>query len=513
MISSSAADTNFVLDYTTVALVYKLTDAEKVLILNAGTGEDVIQAKRNNAQNITAVEQNPVLNSLLLNELAGDTDSIYYSKYVELVELSPRTFLQADSGTYDIIKLPMLGAFGGTSGTQAISEEYLLTVEAFELILNRLTEEGFVSVTSWLDYPYRNPLRILATITKALERKGINEPGEHIISIRSWSTITYLVKKTKLDSIDITATKKFSNELSFDPVILPGITSAERTKYNLLQDDEFFTYIDTLKSEGSEKFIEEYTFRVSATTDNKPYFSQFLKWKNLADIKEFFGSRSIPFFELGYLVVVLTLAQIIVISFVLIILPLFKLGWKGGSKWRTVLYFTGLGTGYMFIEIVLIQKFILYFGNPILSASAVISFMLICSGTGSYVSHNISGERNKLLLFIGAIISLLLLYMLILAPLLNVTIQLHTLLKAAISFLIIGLPAFLMGFPFPIGIKKLDRTNNKQQIPWAWGINGCFSVISAPLATIVSVELGFLAVFLLAAFAYGLTFVVSLQRA
>jgi hypothetical protein len=58
-----------------------------------------------------------------------------------------------------------------------------------------------------------------------------------------------------------------------------------------------------------------------------------------------------------------------------------------------------------------------------------------------------------------------------------------------------------MGFPFPLGLQLLAR-RSAADVPWALGINGCLSVLSTALATIISVEAGFTAVFLLAAAAY-----------
>lgn len=506
--SSVDPDSTFILDFTTDGLAYYLTQPESVLVLNTGTGEAVHHAKKHNVEKVTAVESNKALNSLLMIELAEETDSLYHSENINLIELSSRTFLQLTKSKYDFIKLPTVSAFGGTSGTGAIKEEFLYTTESFQILFDKLSDEGYFSVTSWLDYPYRNPLRLLATIIEGLKSRNISKPHEHIISIRSWSTITFLVKKDKLSEIDLKSVRKFCETMNFDPVILPGITKADRIKYNQLENDNFFTYVDTLFTQEAKDFIDEYSFRITPPSDNKPYFSQFLRWNNLSDLKDFFGSRSIPFFELGYLIVILTLIQIVVISIVLIVLPLFKLGMKSGNKWWTILYFAGLGTGYMFIEIVLIQKFVLYFGSPIYSASAVISFMLICSGVGSFLSTYILSTTKNLLLLLGGVIILLLIYVLILDPILNATLGYSLLIKVMIAFVIIGAPAFLMGFPFPLGIKKLGGSFD-EQIPWAWGINGCFSVISTALATLISVELGFIAVFLFAALAYGVALSVN----
>lgn len=504
IISMQQSDSNFVLDYTTNELAYKLSDKERVLILDSGTGADIIHSLHHNFPIIDAVEPNTALNALMRSELTNETDSIYFNKKVNVYDISSRTFLQSTRNKYDLIKLPGIGAFGGTSGTQAIKEEYLLTVESFALMYEHLQQNGFISVTSWMDYPYRNPLRLLSTIVEALQESGVTVFTQHIIAIKSWGNITYLVKKSALDPEEVESVRNFCDEMNFDPVILPNVTKEERSRYNQLQDEKFFNYIDKILSPQRNTFVAEYSFRINPPTDNKPYFSQFLRWNNITEVKEFFGTRSIPFFELGYLIVILTLFQILLISIILIILPLFKIGWTGRNKLWTILYFSGLGIGYMFIEIVLIQKFVLYFGSPIYSASAVISFMLISSGLGSYVTSFIKNRKNTTFISIGIIIILLLIYSAFLENILSSTIQFHTVIKAIIALGTIGLPAFVMGFPFPLGIKQL-AVHNQRQIPWAWGINGCFSVISTALATVISVEFGFIIVFILAALAYGIT--------
>lgn len=511
IVSPNDKDSTFILDFTTEGLIYRLSQPQKVLILNAGTGEDIVHAVKHNVENIIAVEPNKTLNSILKNELAEETGSLYSFENVKIIELSPRTYFQSINTKYDFITLPTVGAFGGTSGTGALKEEYLLTSESFKILFDKLNNNGYITISSWLDYPYKNPLRLLAVIISGLEQNGIFNPGEHIISIKSWNTITFLIAKNKITNRDAQSVKRFCDEMNFDPVILPGITTEERSKFNRLQDDKFLSYIDMILSNNRNEFISNYEFRISPPNDNRPYFSQFLRWKNLSDIEEFFGARAIPFFELGYLIVILTLIQITVLSIVLIILPLVKLGLRSGNKLWTILYFSGLGTGYMFIEIVLIQKFVLYFGNPILSASAVISFMLICSGIGSYLSTYVSSKSKNLSFYLSGVVVILLLYAFILDPLLNKTLSFPLTAKILLTFIVIGIPAFLMGFPFPLGIKKLNYIS-QNEIPWAWGINGCFSVISTALATIISVELGFFAVFLFAAGAYGAAFAVNILK-
>jgi hypothetical protein len=139
------------------------------------------------------------------------------------------------------------------------------------------------------------------------------------------------------------------------------------------------------------------------------------------------------------------------------------------------------------------------------AASAVITSLLIFSGFGSYMSGYFTGKRKALLLILAAIIILLFIYSFILTPVLQQTVHGSLPLKLLIVFVLIAPLAFCMGIPFPAGLVRVAQTN-AQAIPWAWGINGCVSVISTALATIIAVEAGFTMVLLLAALAYCLPF-------
>jgi hypothetical protein len=185
----------------------------------------------------------------------------------------------------------------------------------------------------------------------------------------------------------------------------------------------------------------------------------------------------------------------------LIVLPLISIGWKGNNKMEVMVYFSGIGLGYMFVEMVFIQRFILYFGNPVYAASAVITSLLVFSGVGSALSSAVSGKRNGMLAIFGMIVFLLLLYSFTLTPILYKTIHLPLVIKGLIVLAVIAPLAMFMGMPFPSGLSRIAKLS-EPVVPWAWGINGCISVISSVLATIVAIEMGFTWVMLFAALAY-----------
>lgn len=503
-------DTTIILDYTTSSLPYAMRERKNVLVLQSGTGIDVAHAVGRGAQHIVCVEANPIILSTLRSQFAAETDSLLFHPDVTVYNLDPRTFLSLDTGHFDLIALPIVGTFGGSSGLNALHEQFILTKEAFREMWLKLNAGGVISVTSWMDYPIRNPLKVLATMVEVLDALGIKNPTRNIVAIRSWGTITFVMTKTSLQDHEINAIRGFCEEMLFDPVILPGLTDEERTRYNQFQDDLFFDYADKIMSQEKASFYADYDFNIKPATDNKPYFSQYIKWSSLDRLIQFAGSRSLPFFEIGYLLVIFTLIQISVVSFVLILLPLLRLGWKGKSKADIILYFSGIGVGYMFVEMVFIQRFILYFGNPVYAASAVITSLLIFSGLGSYYSNYFSPNNKRLLMIFIFIVSILFVYSFLLTSVLNQTVHTTLFLKMLIVFLLLGPLAFCMGIPFPVGISRVSSVNTAL-IPWAWGINGCVSVISTVLATIIAVELGFLWVMLLAALAYCLPLFVQLK--
>ncbi|MGB5848563.1 MAG: hypothetical protein WBH40_08750 [Ignavibacteriaceae bacterium] len=500
-------------NHTTEYFPYLIDERKDVLILGAGTGRQITSAIKSNASTITGVEQNKAVTNLLMDELAGEVDSIFNRKEVLPQNISPRTYLLKTSAKFDLISLPVIGSFGGSSGLFALQEQYNLTKEAFSEMLGRLNNDGVISVSTWIDYPYRKPLKILSTATEMLCDRGIKNADEFIAAIKNWNTITFAIKGTPFKEEEIKIIREFCNKMNFDPVILPGIKADEREKFNKLQDKSFYLLIDKILAspEEREKLYSEYSFNIKPAVDDKPYFSQFLRWESISQLSEFFGNQSVPFFEVGYILLYLTFIQIVIFALILIILPLFKLGWKTGNKSWALVYFSGLGIGYMFIEIIFIQRFTLYFGNVIYAAAAVVSLMLISSGFGSLVSQKLQAKSNRLVGIISLIIISLIIYTFFLSSLLKTTIVFTLPVKMIFTTLLIAPPAFIMGIPFPLGLRMLSE-HNERQVPWAWGINGLFSVISVVLATIIAIEMGFVWVMIFAAAAYALSLSINLKR-
>ncbi len=502
LVAWTREDTTHMMDYSTTALSFITRQRERVLVINAGTGTDISHALTHGVRHVTAIEPNIPVISMMMREYAGEIDSLFHHPAVDMHTIEPRTYLKTTGEQYDLIMLPTVDAFGGTAGLYALQEQYTLTREAFSEMWHRLSPDGMISITSWMDYPVRNPLKILATLVALLEKEGVDAIEDHLVAIRSWGTVSFFLQRSPVTPGEIDAIREFCRTMFFDPVILPDLREGERTRYNDVEDRSFFDYVDEILDSDRETLYTDYDFHLQPASDNRPYFSQFLRWQSIPHLRELFGDQAVPFLEVGYLIVAVTFVQIFVAAVVLILLPLFKIGFRGSGKMWTVFYFSGLGLGFMFIEIVLIQRFILYLGHPIYAAAAVITALLICSGVGSYVSSRFNAVRPTLRRAAGIVAGFTLLYILILPFLLEWTIGLTLGIRGLLSFVIIAPPAFFMGMPFPLGLRYVS-SRNESHVPWAWGINGCMSVVSTALATIIAVEFGFVVVMLCAAGAYG----------
>ena len=97
--------------------------------------------------------------------------------------------------------------------------------------------------------------------------------------------------------------------------------------------------------------------------------------------------------EWGYLLIWATLGIACLTAAVLLVIPLI-FGWrsifsKTPGKARTVLYFACLGAGYIMVEVGLIAHFVMALGNPTVSATILITGMLVFSGLGALVSERV----------------------------------------------------------------------------------------------------------------------------
>jgi spermidine synthase len=503
------------LDYLSSALPYHLLEKPGVLVLGAGGGSDVLQALYHRASHIDAVELNPQVVELVNSKFADFTGALYQLPQVTVYNSEARGFVGASRTRYDLIQVALMDSFSASSaGLYALSENYLYTVEAFSQYLQHLQPGGILSITRWIKMPPRDGLKIFATVIEALEQAGVTEPGRHLAMIRSWNTSTLLVKNEAFTDSGIDSLKAFSKERWFDLIYYPGITRDEANRYNQMQEPWFFEGASRLLGPARAEFLDAYKFNIHPATDDRPYFSHFLKWQALPELLALKGRGGMPLLEWGYLILVATLAMALLASVLLVLLPLWlrrrKEDRARGLRWRFLVYFPAIGVAFMFIEIAFIQKFILFLHHPLYAVSVVLCSFLVFAGLGSLMSARWREHVDLLRVTVG-IGMLSVLYVILLPGLFDWLVQLPGIFKISVSALLIAPLAFLMGMPFPLGMSVVSE-KLPSWIPWAWGVNGCASVVSAILATLLAIHLGFVFVVCVAVSFYLLAALVLQQE-
>jgi len=480
------------LDDVTAALPYRLLDSPRVLVLGAGAGTDVLLALRNGTSHVDAVELNPQMTELVRETYADFSGHLYEDPRVSVHTREARGFVMQTDGHYDLIQIGLLDSFGASgAGVQALNESYLYTVEGLQAYVERLEAGGILSITRWLKLPPRDGLKLFATAVEALRRAGVERPDQRLAMIRSWNTSTLLVKNGEFSAADIATIREFARARSLDTAYFPGIAASEANRFNLLEQASLHDGAVAFLGGDAEEFFRRYKFHIEPATDDQPYFFHFFKWASFREVIDLRKRGGAGLIEWGYLILVATLAQAVLAGLVLILMPLahIKRTWPAGTGGPMGSYFFLLGLAFLFVEIAFIQKFILFLSHPLYSVAVVLSGFLVFAGIGSAMSARLT-RRAPVTTVTAVIAAITLAYVFLLPVVFQRFIGLADTAKIAMSIVLIAPLAFCMGMPFPLGLKRLaDRAPDF--IPWAWGINGFASVLSAALATLMAIEFGF----------------------
>jgi hypothetical protein len=497
------------LEQSTSALAYEVSRPRSVLVLGAGGGVEILRAIHFGAERIDAVELNPQVAQLLIADLDAYSGRLLERGGVALHIGDARGFLAANPRRYDLLQMPLAAASGG--GLGGLTEDYLHTVEAIELYLRHLEPDGFLSLTRYVQIPPRDALKLLATTIEALRAGGAQEPGRRLVMIRGWQTATLLVKNGDVTEAEIARVHAFCERYSFDVAWYPGMPRAAANRYNELPQPWFYEGARALLGPRAGQFVDRYPFDIRPATDDRPYFQNFFRRDSFVEAWGAKGRGGMALLEAGYAVLGATLAQALVAGLVLIVLPLFALRAESrtpGSRWRAFAYFASIGLAFLFIEIVFLQKVLRVLHHPTTSLALALATFLIAAGAGSAWMTRPSppnsthvATRSRLGISVLCILLLGALYAFGFDIFLALFAAWPMSAKAALCVLLIAPLAFFMGAPFPLALRELEAP----LVPWAWGINGCASVVSPALATLLAIDVGFSAVLWIALALYFLT--------
>jgi hypothetical protein len=447
---------------------------------------------------VNGVEPHP----LVVDQLTTRYGASLSDGRLSLATTDSRFYVRHGDSTYDLILFPVQGNFGGDVGLQALRENYLLTRESFRELWRSLDEDGILSFSVYIDRPPRRGLKLLALLVETMKEAGIEFPSRHVAALRNWDMLTLAASPSPLGEPVRQALARAARRGGFDRTWIPGIGPAETDHNHVMEGDLLRTGMRLILEGKGESFIESYPFSIRPPSDDRPYFHQFLRWDHVTDAKRLMGEGAVAFVELGSLLVGITALLLASAAFILILLPLFKMNRAPGRYGMMVfILFAAFGTGFMFLEIMFIQRLTLYWGHPIYSAAGVISALLCGMGIGSLTAQRMRDTSFILPAALAAVCAVVTASLAFLPILFDATLAFPGPAKSFIGLVALALPAFFLGMPFPLALRRLDR-DFPTLTPWAWGINGFFSVLAAPLAAILAMHVGFTMVGWCAALAY-----------
>ncbi len=472
------------LDSLPTAVAYHAgTKKRHVAVIGAGGGDEVLSALTHGAVEVVAVELNPQM-----VDLVREASDLYEDPRVRVEVAEARRFISESSDRYDAIQMAMVGTHGASAaGVQALSESYLYTLKAMRELVVHLRPGGYLVITRWMQAPPRDIVKLLATATAVTRNVAL---------LRGWNAATLIVKNGAFDSNEVAALRRFCDERSFDLDYAPGVRREETNQYNVIDEPLLFDAATALLAgEASrEAFFDRYKFNVRPATDERPYFFHTFRWSALPELLRLRARGGVPLLEWGYLILVIGLAQALVAAVVLILVPLLRL--RRAPSGRLIAYFGSIGLGFLFLEIAFMQRLTLFLGHPLYAIAVVLASFLVFGGLGSGAAMRFARVHPPLIVAIAAVAALL-----IVRALTTTALGLPDPAKIAIGIAVVAPLAFVMGMPFPLGLRRL-ATTDATAIPWAWGINGTASVLASMLATLIAVHFGFTVLVIAAAMLY-----------
>ena len=471
---------------------YNLRPGAKTLIIGPGGGWDVSRSLASGSHDVTAAEINPIIaNTIMRQKFPQMSRNLYFRPDVHINIEDGRSYVRHSTEKFQVIQATLVDTWASTAaGAFALSENNLYTTDAFRDYFTHLTPDGLLAFTRWGFDPPRESLRLVSLAMTALGDLGQTEPWRHVLVGRSggmselhgWGALdTVMFSRMPLSDADVARARQAFAEAHMEPIYLPG--DPPRNEFGQL-----------LLSKDPAAWERDYKFDITPVSDNRPFFFYTVQPRDISAFVLQTGSKSADY-KVNVAVPKLFDAMFVSIIAVLVILvlPPLVLGTKiprESAVWGFLPYFIAIGTGYILIEVALIQKFVLFLGHPTYALTVVIFSMLVSSGLGSYASRRLiadnSGRLRIALIAVALVVACL---AAVVQPVLAGGVGLPFGIKVITTVLMLTPAGFAMGLPFPTGLRMLER-NHAASVRWAWSLNAAASVLGSVGALVLALYLG-----------------------
>lgn len=479
-------------DVTSAA--YQVQRPERVCIVGAGGGRDVLTAIKAGATHVDAVELNPFTIEAVSKNFGGYSGDPYHRANVRAIASEGRSFLTRSYGRYDVLQISLIDTWAATSaGAYALSENGLYTLEAFRLYLSRLSPNGVLTVSRWAGGARQLEISRLALLARsALIAEGASEPNRHIALLSAGDVGNLLVFKQPIERETLAALDKVSSERGF------------QRRWPLPAGEKPHLMVQAVMVAGDAPFRAS-GFDLAPPTDDRPYFFQTIDIRHPPDAQRLAGASAN---ELAVVQLRRLVAIVAALTLTLFFLP-FVLrgriprapGFAEGSA-----YFAAIGLGFMFVELPLIQRLSPWLGHPSRATTVVLTTMLLGAGVGSVLAGRLAVERTRAVSLALPVVAGVL--ALSLPAVLEAGVGSSLTVRVLLAVAVVAPVAVAMGFAFPSGMTSFGDENRA----WLWAVNGAASVLASVSSLALSMAFGFTRVLWIGAACYALAALVLARR-
>jgi hypothetical protein len=491
------------LRYELTALAYHLVERPagfSTLVIGPGGGRDLLSALVFGARHVDGVEINPIIaRDVMSDRFREYSGGVYADPRVSIHVDDGRSFVRRSGAKYDVIQASLVDTWAATAaGAYTLTENSLYTTEAFGEYLDHLSDDGYLTITRWVF----DGVRLVSLAQEACAERGL-DAARHIAVVRFDRVATFLLKKTPFSATDSQRLVALAGELGFTVLYVPGHAGtpshedpAEMQRTGTSADD----YRALILAPDRDRFIADYPLDITPTTDDRPFFFHTTRLRNQLDVA--FGRSMLFGNGLSALMTLMGISALLVVLFILGPLALSARPASGWGRW--LIYFGALGAGFMLLEVALLQRFVLLLGHPVYSLTVTLFSLLLGTGLGSFLSRRVAADRVRPVAIqtLVAAAGVALLSAVALPLIIDRAIAWPLLLRVLVAAAVLVPTGVLLGIPLPAGM-RLVAARRPEIIPWAWGMNGAFSVVGATVAVFVAMNWGFSNTLSLAALVYA----------
>src|SRR5215213_9608713 len=481
-------------------LPYEMINANNTLVIGSGGGEDILVALSGGADNVTAVELNPLVVSAV-KPFDSQSGNIYNNNNVDLFIDDGRRFISSTAGKYDVIVLKLVDSWAAQlAGGYALSENYLYTVEAFQQYLRHLDKDngGMLVMTRWnFELPRLMPLIVDSLVKET--GKSRESVAEQVMVVEDRPGLYFGRSTDDQKYYPVLVMVKSTPFLNEEVTMVKEKAEGSHAEITMLADNYVAAPFNKLFNNDNSIYNEYFTTTAAASnptipTDDSPFY---------------FAREQIPKQMVTLLVTVVAISGLLS---ALLIYHARKTRVKLESRSSFhILFAIFIGVGFMILEVTFIQKFLLLLGTPIMALTVILFTILLSSGIGSYISGKIFSTRPHMavLTSIPILAGIIIIYFIYLQQVIESTISMELPYRIALTFGLLFPAGFLMGFQFPslITMASLIALQNKNKVvvfqddnysnsknnntTLLWGINIVASVIGTVLAAVSAMIIGF----------------------